>query len=86
VPLGNAHLPAERIRAHRPLGSTAVGAEPFLQEVLRWTGAGHAESPVRLPAIGEGAGVPLVGHLADTAGARIILADDNADMRDLRRA
>ena len=36
VPLGSAHLPAERIGGTRTLASTAVGAAPFVEEALRW--------------------------------------------------
>jgi PAS domain S-box-containing protein len=85
LPLGSAHLPAECVRPSRPLGATAVGAEPFVQEVLRWSGGATAEGPAQLPAIVERASFTLGGHFADTAGARIILADDNADMRDYIR-
>ncbi|MGE3740382.1 MAG: sensor histidine kinase [Geminicoccaceae bacterium] len=36
VPLGTAHLPAERIGAIRTLASTATHAEAFVEEALRW--------------------------------------------------
>ena len=36
IPLGMAHLPADRIGAPRTLGSTAVGAGAFVEEALRW--------------------------------------------------
>ena len=79
IPLGHAHLPPDRIRASRPLASTASGASAFVEEALRW-----------LPAT-AGAPVPedMIDHvarhsLAPATGerARILLADDNADMRD----
>ncbi len=70
LPLGSAHLPQDHIAAPRGLGSTA-GAAPFVLEAQRWSldGApGATPSPEPAPG-GSGA-------------ARILLADDNADMRD----
>src|SRR4051812_8355660 len=36
VPLGNAHLPADSVKASRPPAATAVGAAAFVEEALRW--------------------------------------------------
>ncbi|MGH7793797.1 MAG: sensor histidine kinase [Candidatus Binatia bacterium] len=36
IPKGTEHLPRERLSAPRTLGSTALGAAPFLEEALRW--------------------------------------------------
>ena len=36
IPLGTAHLPADRIGAAPALSSTAIGAEAYLEEALRW--------------------------------------------------
>jgi PAS domain S-box-containing protein len=66
LPFGAAHLPADRIGAPRTLGSTAAGAAPFVQEALRWS-----------PDAGGGAAAT-----APAREARILLADDNADMRE----
>jgi signal transduction histidine kinase len=75
LPLGRAHLPADRIDAARTLASTAVGATPYVEEALGWLGdAGRGE---RLAA--DAGACPAA---VATAGARILLADDNRDMRD----
>ncbi|MEV4055271.1 SpoIIE family protein phosphatase [Amycolatopsis sp. NPDC049688] len=68
IPLGTRHLPAEHVVDEpSPGGPTAETAEPYVQEALRWLpDAGQAERPV--PAV--------------AAGARVLVADDNADMRD----
>ncbi|HVT08114.1 MAG TPA: ATP-binding protein [Polyangia bacterium] len=75
IPLGAAHLPAERVLAE-PLAdattpaaaATVVGSAPFVEEALRWM------APATIGAAPEGdAGGPR---------ARILVADDNADMRD----
>ena len=79
LPMGKAHLPADRIGAPRTLASTALGAVPFVEEALRWL---PRESP------GD-TGAFLIPTLPPTAKsgprARIVLADDNADMRDYVR-
>ncbi len=67
IPLGTAHLRAERIGAGRALPSTAVSAAAWLEEALRWFPGETAEPGVALPVA--------------SAGARILFADDNADMR-----
>jgi hypothetical protein len=36
LPKGKAHLPADRIDADRRLASTALAAEHYLEEALRW--------------------------------------------------
>jgi PAS domain S-box-containing protein len=81
VPLGAAHLPAERIKASRSLSSTAVGAQAFMQEALRWIPSSAGEASTKLATLAEIHTPPLDPRFAQTAGARIVLADDNADMR-----
>ena len=70
VPRGHRHLPSDRIGAARSLPSTSVGVTPFLEEALRWT------SPERPSRISDVASLVKAGPRA-----RIVLADDNADMR-----
>ncbi|ATB37686.1 hypothetical protein CYFUS_003111 [Cystobacter fuscus] len=69
VPLGFAHLPEERVRATRVLPSTATGAAPYVEESLRWS----VQEPVEVP--------PVVPE-PNRPRARVLLADDNADVRD----
>jgi PAS domain S-box-containing protein len=72
IPFGTAHLPPDRLAAPRTLVSTAGGAEPFVQEALRWPRDAAA-------------GMPPAAETAMRWGrrpARILLADDSADMRD----
>ena len=82
IPMGKDHLPAEQIGGDRALASTAIGANPFVEEALRWlpddTSAEHNEFtplPELLP-------VPYQGH-AEIGASRpqVLVADDNADMR-----
>ena len=77
VPLGTAHLPADRIGAARALASTAASVDAFVDEALRWLPDREAPSPAQLPPVAAGA-------VSETR-KRILLADDNADMRDYVR-
>jgi len=77
LPLGKAHLPAERIEAARRLASTGVRADAFVQEALRWL----PNEPVK-PASTGGA---TSERATPTTRRRILLADDNADLRDYVR-
>ncbi|KRA66350.1 PAS domain S-box protein [Caulobacter sp. Root655] len=69
IPLGTAHLPRERLSAEGAPASTAVQANVYVAEALRW-----------LPDADQGrdaneAIAPIDGR------PRVVLADDNADMR-----
>jgi len=76
LPLGKEHLPAERVTAARTLAPTALRADAVLDEALRWL------PDEALPAPGEAFRAPT---RVAPAGERILLADDNADMRDYVR-
>ena len=82
LPLGTAHLPPERVRAARTLASTAIGAQAFVQEALRWIP--ETDGQRMLPDV---AGLPAANDALAAAGvARIVVADDNADMRAYLRS
>jgi signal transduction histidine kinase len=78
IPLASAHLPESRLRSKRTLASTAVGAVPFVQEAERWLPNARDE----LPIVPEEMIAPEVPIAARVHGGRILLADDNADMRE----
>jgi PAS domain S-box-containing protein len=75
IPMGRSHLPADRIGGERTMDPTAVRAEVYVEEALRW-----------LP----GDDHPRTRELArdlqlapqSSKGGRVLLADDNADMRN----
>jgi signal transduction histidine kinase/DNA-binding response OmpR family regulator len=81
IPLGHDHLPAQHIGAKRTQASTALGAGPFVEEALRWLPDSDARSEVRIDdfTASEQADTP------DGDRARILVVDDNADMRDYLR-
>jgi signal transduction histidine kinase/CheY-like chemotaxis protein len=72
IPFGRAHLPQDRIGGDRALASTSVRAVSYVEEALRWLPHAPNEMPSQ-----AAAGVPP--GLRESA--RIVLADDNADMR-----
>jgi len=77
LPTGSTHLPSDRISARRSVASTAVGAAPFLKEAASWLDSETRETmppeiirvePDKPETVGDG-------------NARVLLVDDNADMR-----
>ncbi|HEX3406411.1 MAG TPA: ATP-binding protein, partial [Caulobacteraceae bacterium] len=71
LPLGRGHLPAEQVEdAAEALGETTA-ARAFVEEALRWL------PDVQPSAAPEGDAIPGHGR-----GRTVLLADDNADMRD----
>ncbi|MGZ6125155.1 MAG: ATP-binding protein, partial [Myxococcales bacterium] len=69
IPRGSAHLPAERIGAGRRKPSTGIAASAYVQEAIRWLPEGEK-------AVAE------AGMVTPRPGARVLVADDNADMRE----
>jgi len=84
LPLGSAHLPAAHLGSGRPPVSPADHAAAFVHEARRWTSAGTTASS-SLPISSDGIASDRAGPAADRAKARVLLADDNADMRDYIR-
>jgi len=86
LPLGKAHLPAERIGGARSLASTAVGAAPFVEEALRWLPDTASQEPENeLPHGHELIAIPCPpvedGKAESEERPLVLVADDNADMR-----
>jgi signal transduction histidine kinase len=77
IPFGASHLPAERIGTAKALSPTAIGAAPYVDEALRWLPS--ASEPL------DDAPDDLPPPTVVDRGARVLLADDNADMRDYLR-
>jgi signal transduction histidine kinase/DNA-binding response OmpR family regulator len=78
VPLGLDHVPLEQLRTDESLRATGVISHAFVKEALQWlppapSGAAAADA-LNSPAQAAGPG--------RESRSRILLADDNADMRD----
>jgi signal transduction histidine kinase/FixJ family two-component response regulator len=82
LPLGAAHLPTDRVAAEPALAATALGTAPFLAEARGWLpdpdgqGVGGQEPDPALDWLRAEASAPAAAR-----SARILVADDNADMR-----
>jgi PAS domain S-box-containing protein len=82
IPLGVGHLPPERISGPQPGGAAGVGAGPYIEELRSWIPQLRQE---QLPAQTEPVAGPARADSAQPAElerARVLLADDNADMRE----
>jgi PAS domain S-box-containing protein len=80
LPRGSTHLPADRLGGPEGTAARSLGAAPYVEEALRWLPE-EVRSEDRSEA--EFLRDDLVreaGASRDT-GARILIADDNADMR-----
>jgi PAS domain S-box-containing protein len=78
IPFGKSHLPVDRIEAERGLASTGFRSSAYVEELLRWL----PDDPVieSVPAAAQN----VRGEKSlpqQTRKPRIVLADDNADMR-----
>ena len=79
LPFGHEHLPDENLAAAGPEAVSAA-ADPFLAEALRWLPADLPDEAT--PAAAPDPGAPLRDLAGRGAPPRVLLADDNADMRE----
>ncbi|MBV9789232.1 MAG: response regulator, partial [Chloroflexi bacterium] len=84
IPLGQAHLPADQLRARGSSSRTHLDA--FVDEALRWLpnaeqSTAEFSDPLPAPLI-DSATNDHFERSSDVTRSRILLADDNADMRD----
>jgi signal transduction histidine kinase len=77
LPFGQDHLPKDQIGGSRTLSSTSVGAQPFLQEALRWL----PDSSEIIESSDQDAVLQVPSTPRSELRARILVVDDNADMR-----
>ncbi|WP_309741484.1 ATP-binding protein [Chamaesiphon sp. OTE_20_metabat_361] len=82
IPTGTAHLPPDRIGATRTLISTAIGANGFVEEAASWVSLDTTRIADLSPdLIVQSSILPVLDRQPDRT-ARILMADDNADLRD----
>ncbi|MEU4235962.1 SpoIIE family protein phosphatase [Actinoplanes sp. NPDC026619] len=68
LPFGSGHLPAEALVSPGNTATVSATADPYVQEALRWLPGDQPELAAATPREHE--------------SARVLVADDNADMRD----
>jgi signal transduction histidine kinase len=87
IPLGNAHLPAERIASDPDASPRSQTAAAFVEEALRWL----PDPPPPIAATGPPQSAPVTDRFsrsrvpAQAGAARVLIADDNGDMRSYLR-
>jgi signal transduction histidine kinase len=74
LPMGSAHLPADHV-AKPTLPEQATAAMPYVEEALRWL-------PEATTVAAAAASAAASSAIAGDEIARVLLADDNADMRE----
>jgi PAS domain S-box-containing protein len=75
LPFGAAHLPTDELtEPSRARAISGVIAEPYVQEALRWLPATESAP--------SGATTAVVPAETDDGRPRVLIADDNADMRE----
>lgn len=83
IPTGSAHLPPDRVGASPGVPSPSIGASPYVEEALWWlpemdemiTPSANQEERSQVFS-------PSYSHTASSSANRVLLVDDNADMRD----
>lgn len=89
IPLGKAHLPADRIGKADSLQASVVAARPYVEEALRWLPEASTQNSDHTLLAMKMARVPTPKDAHPRAavyGSRVIVADDNSDMRAYVRA
>ena len=87
LPFGHAHLPASALVPAGHATTVSATADPFVQEALRWVpgtaqnsaGSGRLPAPEAITPGGAADPAAEPGHFHP---ARVLVADDNADMRE----
>jgi signal transduction histidine kinase len=83
VPFGTAHLPPDQVGAVSTGASTATRAEAYVDEALGWLPANGQQKIADTSRPSYLAPVSLLdGGTKASLRGRVLLADDNADMRD----
>jgi PAS domain S-box-containing protein len=84
LPFGPGHLPADALVSAGHAASVSATADPFVQEALRWlpgTGPADDDGPVH-EQITPGSDTDPSAEAGPSLPARVLVADDNADMRE----
>ncbi|WP_435854346.1 SpoIIE family protein phosphatase [Streptomyces subrutilus] len=81
LPFGSAHLPADAVVSEAATGAAPAATDPFVQEALRWLpGEQTTTAPALVKPVADGSSD---GGAPGTAlPLHVLVADDNADMRE----
>ena len=87
LPFGHAHLPADALVPAGRAATVSATADPFVQEALRWLpgtaqGGGGTEARSGHEEITPGHDTDPSAQAGRALPARVLVADDNADMRE----
>ena len=84
IPTGRAHLSAERIGANRTTTPTAIGAFPYVEEVLQWLPGEDLRLPIADFGLDRNSNEQTKNLKSQISNpkSQILLVHDNADMRD----
>ena len=80
LPLGKDHLPAEQVETELTGPASRGWAKAYVEEAARWLPDPNVPKGAAYPMVTDADDVALADQLAG-AGRRVVLADDNADMR-----
>ena len=75
---GSGHLPAERVGKARAENAGETRAQAYIDEALSWLGDASRETAASTPGAAE---IVPIAPIAGAAGQRVLIADDNIDMR-----
>jgi signal transduction histidine kinase len=81
LPTGSGHLPAERI-VDRPAPAAGSGLAPYLLEASQWVGSGKEVQNAPLEPLQDMPVAPDQENGSGRERPRVLVADDNADMRE----
>jgi PAS domain S-box-containing protein len=83
IPLGSDHLPPERVSPPRPRSSANSGAAPYIEEMRHWVPQlRQTPEPGRVPSAPVAQPAAAQAPMPQDNRPRILLADDNTDMRE----
>ncbi|MEU6896203.1 SpoIIE family protein phosphatase [Streptomyces sp. NPDC046557] len=80
LPFGHAHLPADALAPASGSEAVSATADPYVQEALRWLPS--SEASTTKPSAMVSVDGPVYPQGSAPVPARVLVADDNADMRE----
>ncbi|TWS94441.1 response regulator [Reyranella sp. CPCC 100927] len=80
LPFGTTHLPSDKIGRARAGRSTSVRAQAYVDEALGWLST-ESEIDEEAPQTAAAEDLSTSGAISDARDRLVLLADDNADMR-----